>query len=97
MHQAPQRSVTRHLYDDVLNRMQQRGGTRQDAAKKMHGGVSLRHAEIPNIRPPALPRHALQGTQTEISLAVMAYNLKRMMNVLPQVFQPCLSANHGES
>src|SRR5712664_1466492 len=53
-----------------------------DAAATSHRGTSIRQFEIPHLRTSTLPAAWTAGAQTEISLAVAAYNLKRMLNIL---------------
>jgi transposase len=80
--QAPQRSVTRHLYDDVLNRMQQRATPEKMRLRRCtveHPFATLKYQIFGH---PRLLLRGLHGSKTEISLAVMAYNLKRMVNLL---------------
>jgi hypothetical protein len=50
----------------------------RDATQALQGGAPVRHAEVPHLR---LLR-GRTGAQTEISLGVLAYNLKRVINVL---------------
>jgi transposase len=76
------RWTTRHLHDDALKRMQQR-------VKPAHMRLRRSTVEHPfatlKYRIFGHPRFLLRGVggaQTEISLATMVYNLKRMMNVL---------------
>lgn len=80
--QAPQRSVTRHLHDDVLNRMQQRTTPDKMRLRRCtveHPFATLKYQIFGH---PRFLLRGLHGTKTEISLAVMAYNLKRMVSVL---------------
>ena len=76
------RWVTRHLHDDALERMQQR--TTREVMRLRRSVVEHPFANL-KYRIFGHPRfllRGLRGAQTEISLAVAAYNLKRMMNVL---------------
>jgi len=80
--QAAKRSVTRHLYDDVLNRMQQRATPDKMRLRRCtveHPFATLKYQIFGH---PRFLLRGLHGSQTEISLAVMAYNLKRMVNIL---------------
>jgi transposase len=80
--QAPQRSVTRHLYDEVLNRMQQRATPDRMRLRRCtveHPFATLKYQIFGH---PRFLLRGLHGSKTEISLAVMAYNLKRMIKVL---------------
>ena len=76
------RSVTRHLHDEALQRMQQR--TTREVMQLRRSIVEHPFANL-KYRIFGHPRfllRGLQGAQTEISLAVAAYNLKRMRNIL---------------
>jgi transposase len=76
------RWVTRHLHDDALERMQQR--TTREVMRLRRSVVEHPFANL-KYRIFGHPRfllRGLRGAQTEISLAVAAYNLKRMMNIL---------------
>ncbi len=80
--QAPQRSVTRHLYDDALKRMQQRATPDKMRLRRCtveHPFATLKYQIFGH---PRFLLRGLHGSQTEISLAVMAYNLKRMVSVI---------------
>ena len=77
-----QRLVTRHLHDNVLQKMQQR--TTAAVMKLRRSTVEHPFATL-KYRIFGHPRFLLRGVdgaQTEISLATLVYNLKRMMNVL---------------
>lgn len=79
---ASRRFVSRHFDDEVLNRMNQRA---TPAAMKLRRSVVEHPFATLKYRIFGHPRFLLrgkQGAQTEISLAVMAYNLKRMINIL---------------
>jgi transposase len=79
---AAQRFLTRHLHDDALQRMQRR--TTPQVMRLRRSTVEHPFATL-KYRIFGHPRFLLRGkdgAQTEISLATMAYNLKRMMNVL---------------
>ncbi len=79
---SSQRFLTRHLHDDALQRMQQRTTPRVMRLRRStveHPFATLKYRIFGH------PRFLLRGTggaQTEMSLATIAYNLKRMMNVL---------------
>ncbi|HMF64043.1 MAG TPA: IS1182 family transposase [Edaphobacter sp.] len=80
--QAPQRMVTRHLHDDALNRMHQRATPslmrlRRSTVEHPFGTLKYRI-----FGHPRLLLRGLHGAQTEIGIAIMAYNLKRMVNLL---------------
>jgi transposase len=74
--------VQRHLHDGALQRMQQRATP--EAMRLRRSTVEHPFATL-KYRIFGHPRFLLRGrggAQTEISLATIAYNLKRMMNVL---------------
>lgn len=76
------RFVTRHWDDEVLNRMTQRATPevmrlRRSTVEHPFGTLKYRIFGHPRF----LLRGRL-GAQCEMSLAVMAYNLKRMINIL---------------
>src|SRR6266853_4649428 len=79
---SAQRFLTRHLHDDALQRMQQR--TTPQIMRLRRSTVEHPFATL-KYRIFGHPRFLLRGkdgAQTEIILATIAYNLKRMMNVL---------------
>jgi transposase len=79
------RILTRLLDEDALNRMHQRATP--EAMRLRRSTVELPFAVL-KYRIFGHPRLLLRGTsgaQTEISLAVMAYNLKRIVNILGAV------------
>jgi transposase len=90
---APQRLITRHLYDDVLHRMHQRATPELMRLRRSvveHPFATLKYHIFGH---PRLLLRGLKGAKAEISLAVMAYNLKRMVNLrgaasLTQALQP---------
>lgn len=76
------RLVQRHLHENALHRMQQR--TTPEAMRLRRSTVEHPFGTL-KYRIFGHPRFLLRGisgAQTEISLATMAYNLKRMINVL---------------
>jgi transposase len=79
---GPRRHVSRNLHEDALQRMQQR--TTAEVMRLRGSTVEHPFATI-KYRIFGYPRFLLRGicgAQTEISLATMVYNLKRMLNVL---------------
>jgi transposase len=79
---APRRTVKRHLYEDALERMQRRATAE---AMRLRRCVVERVFAVLKYGIFGHPRFLLRGragTQTEISLAALVYNLKRMMAVL---------------
>jgi transposase len=80
--QAPRRGLARHLYEEALNRMQER--TTPEAMRLRRSTVEHPFATIKYriFGHPRLLMRGLSGAKSEIGLATMAYNLKRMTNVL---------------
>jgi len=79
---APQRFLHRHLHDGALQRMQQRAtpeAMRLRRSTVEHPFATLKYHIFGH---PRFLLRGLQGAQSEISLATMVYNLKRMLNVL---------------
>jgi transposase len=79
---APQRMVTRHLHDEALKRMHQRATPDKMRLRRSiveHPFGTLKYRIFGH---PRLLLRGTRGAQIEISLATMAYNLKRMVNVL---------------
>ena len=80
--QARRRTVYRHLYDAVLERMQARAtpeAMRRRRCCAEHPFASLKYRIFGH---PRFLLRGLGGAQSEISLAVLAYNLKRMLKVM---------------
>ena len=76
------RLLKKHLHDAALERMQQRAtpeAMRLRKATAEHPFAALKYHIFGH---PRFLLRGLKGAQTEISLAVMAYDLKRMMNIL---------------
>src|SRR5215471_15338874 len=79
---GPRRLVKRHVHEDALQRMQQRATPEAMSLRRStveHPFAALKYHIF------GLPRfllRGLRGAQTEISLAVLAYNLRRMVNVM---------------
>jgi hypothetical protein len=80
--QAPRRGLARHLYDDALNRMQER--VTPMAMKLRRSTVEHPFATIKYciFGHPRLLMRGLSGARAEIGIAMMAYNLKRITNML---------------
>ena len=77
-----QRLLTRHLHEAALQRMQQRATPEMMRLRRSvveHPFASLKYRIFGY---PRFLLRGLKGAQTEISLATMVYNLKRMRNVL---------------
>lgn len=80
-----QRLLTRHLHDEALQRMQQRTTAENMRLRRStveHPFAALKYHIFGH---PRLLLRGTRGAQTEISLATMAYNLTRMVNVLGAV------------
>jgi transposase len=80
--QAPRRGLARHLYEDALNRMQKRvtpEAMRLRRCTVEHPFATIKYRIFGH---PRLLMRGLTGARAEIGIATMAYNLKRMMNVL---------------
>jgi transposase len=80
--QAPRRGLARHLYEEALNRMQER--VTPEAMRLRRSTVEHPFATIKYriFGHPRLLMRGLSGARVEIGLATMAYNLKRITNVL---------------
>ena len=79
---SSRRMVTRHLHEEALQRMQQRAtpeAMRLRRSTVEHPFANLKYRIFGH---PRFLLRGLRGAQTEISLAVAAYNLKRMLNIL---------------
>lgn len=77
-----QRLVSRHLHEGVLQRMQHRATPEVMRLRRStveHPFAALKYHIFGH---PRFLLRGLAGAQSEISLATMAYNLKRMLNVL---------------
>jgi len=80
--QAPRRGLARHLYEDALIRLEER--MTPEAMRLRRSTVEHPFATIKYriFGHPRLLLRGLSGAKTEISIATMAYNLKRITNVL---------------
>jgi transposase len=79
---APRRGLARHLFEDALNRMQDR--VTPEAMKLRRSTVEHPFATIKYriFGHPRLLMRGLSGARIEIGIATMAYNLKRITKVL---------------
>jgi transposase len=80
--QAPRRGLARHLYEEALNRMQERvtpEAMRLRRCTVEHPFATIKYRIFGH---PRLLMRGLSGAKAEIGLATMAYNLKRITNVL---------------
>lgn len=80
---AKQRSVSRHLYDDALERCRARTEAHPEMMRLRKQTVEhpfdfIKNRVLVNAR---LLARGLQGAAGELSLAVLAYNLKRVFNM----------------
>jgi transposase len=80
--QAPRRGLARHLYEDALNRMEARMTPQAMRLRRCtveHPFATIKYRIFGH---PRLLMRGLSGARIEIGLATMAYNLKRITNVL---------------
>jgi transposase len=80
--QAPRRGLARHLYEDALNRMEARMTPQAMRLRRCtveHPFATIKYRIFGH---PRLLMRGLSGARVEIGLAMMAYNLKRITNVL---------------
>ena len=75
------RLLKKHLDDDALRRLAERATAEAMRLRRSLAGTSVRCFEIFDFWAPAILLRGLRGARTEIGLAVMAYNLKRMIAV----------------
>jgi transposase len=83
--QAPRRGLARHLYEDALNRMEERLTPETMRLRRCtveHPYATIKYRIFGH---PRLLMRGLSGARAEIGLATMAYNLKRITNVLGTV------------
>lgn len=82
---APRRMMSRHMYEDALERMNERA---TPAIMRLRRSIVEHPFATIKYRIFGHPRLLLrghEGARTELGLAVMSYNLKRMANVLGTV------------
>jgi transposase len=80
--QAPRRGLARHLYEDALNRMHERVTPETMRLRRCtveHPFATIKYRIFGH---PRLLMRGLAGARAEIGIATMAYNLKRITNVL---------------
>jgi transposase len=80
--QAPRRGLARHLYEDALNRMEARMTPQAMRLRRCtveHPFATIKYRIFGH---PRLLMRGLSGARVEIGLATIAYNLKRITNVL---------------
>jgi transposase len=79
---GPRRHVSRNLHEDALQRMHQRTTTevmRLRGSTVEHPFATIKYRIFGH---PRFLMRGLAGAQTEINLATIVYNLKRMLNIL---------------
>lgn len=79
---SAQRTVGRHLQEDALNRMHRRATPELMRLRRStveHPFATLKYRIFGH---PRLILRGLSGAKTEIAIAVMAYNFKRILNLL---------------
>ena len=79
---SSRRLVSRHLHEEALQRMQKRVTPQTMQLRRSiveHPFANLKYRIFGH---PRFLLRGLRGAQTEISLAVAAYNLKRMLNIV---------------
>jgi transposase len=79
---SPQRMLSRHLDDDALNRMHARATPALMRLRRSIVELPFGHLKHRVFGHPRLLLRGLSGARTEIALGIMAYNLKRILNVL---------------
>jgi transposase len=80
--QAQQRTVYRHIYEEALQRMQQRAtaeAMRRRRCCAEHPFASLKYRIFGH---PRFLLRGLKGARSELGLGVLAYNLKRMLKAM---------------
>lgn len=80
--QAPRRGLARHLYEDALNRMEARMTPQAMRLRRCtveHPFATIKYRIFGH---PRLLMRGLSGARVQIGLATIAYNLKRITNVL---------------
>lgn len=80
---APQRSITRHIHEQALKANAQRVAANPQMMRLRrqtveHPFASIKHQIMRNAR---LLMRGMQGAKAECSLAVLAYNIKRVFNM----------------
>lgn len=79
---SPRRIVHRHLQEGALQRMQQRATPSAMQLRRRtveHPFATLKYVIFGH---PRFLLRGLEGSRTEVALAVIAYNLKRMLNLM---------------
>lgn len=79
---SARRIVKRHLYEDALQRMQQRATPAAMRLRRCIVEAPFAVLKYCIFGHPRFLLRGIRGAQAEISLATLGYNLKRLMNVL---------------
>ena len=79
---SSRRSVSRHLHEEALQRMQQRATREAMQLRRSTAEHPFANLKYHIFGYPRFLLRGLRGAQTEISLGVAAYNLKRMLKIL---------------
>ena len=80
--QARRRTVYRHFYEEALERMAQRATAPVMRLRRCCAEHPFATIKYRILGHPRLLLRGLRGAQSEIGLAILAYNLKRMVKVL---------------
>ena len=79
---SSRRSVSRHLHEEALQRMHQRATREAMQLRRSTAEHPFANLKYRIFGYPRFLLRGLRGAQTEISLGVAAYNLKRMLKIL---------------
>jgi transposase len=80
--QAPRRGLARHLYEDTLNRMKERVTPEVMRLRRSTAEHPFATMKYRIFGHPRLLLRGLSGARAEIGIATVAYNIKRITNVL---------------
>jgi transposase len=80
--QASRRTVYRHDYDEALQRMQQRATAEAMRLRRCCAEHPFATLKYRILGYPRLLMRGLDGARSELGLAILVYNLKRMLNAL---------------
>ena len=78
---SPRRIVHRHVYEGALERMQQRATAAAMQLRRSTVEYPFAMLKFLIFGHPRFLLRGLEGARCEISLAVLAYNLKRMLKL----------------
>ena len=79
---SPRRTVKRHVHEAALQRMQQRATPTAMRLRRCTVEHPFAHLKYGIFGHPRFLLRGLEGTRTEIAIAVIAYNLKRMLKIV---------------